>query len=66
MLSITPDGHVANVKLKGGADFGFAFGDKARFRVSVLKSKANYGMVLRQIQQIPGVTRTLTCPVMHF
>ena len=23
-------------------------------------------MVLRQIQQIPGVTRTLTCPVMHF
>ncbi len=49
MLSITPDGHVANVKLKGGADFGFAFGEKARFRVSVLKSKANYGMVLRQI-----------------
>ena len=49
MLSITPDGHVSSVKLNGGADFGFAFGDKARFRVSVLKSKANYGMVLRQI-----------------
>jgi twitching motility protein PilT len=37
------------VKLNGGADFGFAFGDKARFRVSVLKAKGNYGMVLRQI-----------------
>ena len=49
MLSITPDGHVSQVKLNGGADFGFAFGEKARFRVSVLKSKSNYGMVLRQI-----------------
>ncbi|MSU65571.1 MAG: type IV pilus twitching motility protein PilT [Opitutus sp.] len=49
MLSITPDSHVSNVKLNGGADFGFAFGEKARFRVSVLKAKTNYGMVLRQI-----------------
>ncbi len=49
MLSITPDGHVSNVKLNGGADFGFAFGDKARFRVSVLRAKTNYGIVLRQI-----------------
>jgi twitching motility protein PilT len=49
MLSITPDGHVSQVKLNGGADFGFAFGDKARFRVSVLKAKGNYGLVLRQI-----------------
>ena len=49
MLSITPDSHISNVKLNGGADFGFAFGDKARFRVSVLNAKGNYGMVLRQI-----------------
>jgi len=49
MLSITPDVHVSNVKLNGGADFGFAFGDRARFRVSVLKAKTNYGLVLRQI-----------------
>jgi twitching motility protein PilT len=49
MLSITPDGHVSNVKLNGGADFGFAFGERARFRVSVLRAKSNYGMVLRQI-----------------
>src|SRR5476651_2006645 len=49
MQSITPDGHVSSVKLNGGADFGFAFGEKARFRVSVMKAKGNYGMVLRQI-----------------
>ncbi len=49
MLSITPDNHQQNVKLNGGTDFGFAFLDKARFRVSILKSKGNYGLVLRQI-----------------
>jgi twitching motility protein PilT len=49
MLSITPDNHVQNVKLNGGTDFGFAYLDKARFRVSVLKAKGNYGLVLRQI-----------------
>jgi twitching motility protein PilT len=49
MLAITPDNHISNVKLNGGSDFGFAYGDRARFRVSVLKAKGNYGMVLRQI-----------------
>ena len=49
MQSITPDSHISNVKLNGGADFGFAFGEKARFRVSVLRAKGNYGLVLRQI-----------------
>jgi twitching motility protein PilT len=49
MLSITPDNHQQNVKLNGGTDFGFAYLDKARFRVSVLKAKGSYGMVLRQI-----------------
>jgi twitching motility protein PilT len=49
MLSITPDNHVQNVKLNGGTDFGFAYLDKARFRVAVLKAKGNYGLVLRQI-----------------
>jgi twitching motility protein PilT len=49
MLSITPDVHIQSTKLNGGADFGFAYMEKARFRVSVLKSKGNYGMVLRQI-----------------
>ena len=49
MLSITPDNHQQNVKLHGGSDFGFAYLDKARLRVSVLKSKGSYGLVLRQI-----------------
>lgn len=49
MLSITPDNHQQNVKLNGGSDFGFAYLEKARLRVSVLRSKGNYGMVLRQI-----------------
>jgi len=49
MMSITPDVHIQSTKLNGGADFGFAYMDRARFRVSVMKAKGNYGMVLRQI-----------------
>lgn len=49
MMSITPDMYQQHAKTEGGADFGFAFMDRARFRVSVLKSKGNYGIVLRQI-----------------
>ena len=49
MLAITSDLHQQNVKVNGGTDFGFAFLDKARFRVSILKSKGHYGIVLRQI-----------------
>ncbi len=48
MLAITPDKHQQGVKLEGGADFGFAYLEKARFRVSILKAKGNYGLVLRQ------------------
>lgn len=49
MLSITGNALQEQLKRKGGADFGFAYRDKARFRVSVLKAKGNYGMVLRTI-----------------
>jgi twitching motility protein PilT len=49
MRSITSDDHVQHVRERGGADFGFAFGELARFRVSVFKEKGNFGMVLRQI-----------------
>ncbi|MBI1841810.1 MAG: type IV pilus twitching motility protein PilT [Verrucomicrobia bacterium] len=49
MRSITSEDHVQSVRERGGADFGFAFGDMARFRVSVFKEKGNFGMVLRQI-----------------
>src|ERR671924_635876 len=47
MRSITSEDHIQGVR--GGADFGFAFGEMARFRVSVFKEKGNFGMVLRQI-----------------
>src|SRR5688572_18771761 len=69
MRSITSEDHIQHVRERGGADFGFAFGEMARFRVSVFKEKGNFGMVLRQIpsklltlEQIglpSGIVRTL-------
>ena len=47
--SIASDQHQQKIKQDGGVDFGFAFSDKARFRVSCFKQKGFYGMVLRQI-----------------
>src|SRR5208337_2121020 len=49
MRSITSEDHIQHVRERGGADFGFAFGDMARFRVSVFKAKGDFGIVLRQI-----------------
>src|SRR6185503_1409383 len=49
MRSITSEEHIQHVRERGGSDFGFAFGEMARFRVSVFKEKGNFGMVLRQI-----------------
>ncbi|MGE5248218.1 MAG: type IV pilus twitching motility protein PilT, partial [Verrucomicrobiota bacterium] len=49
MRSITSEDHIQHVRESGGADFGFAFGDMARFRVSVFKEKGHFGIVLRQI-----------------
>src|ERR1041385_1323323 len=49
MRSSTSEEHIQHVRERGGADFGFAFGDMARFRVSVFKEKGNFGQVLRQI-----------------
>jgi twitching motility protein PilT len=49
MRSITSEDHIQQVRERGGADFGFAFGELARFRVSVFKEKGQFGLVLRQI-----------------
>ncbi|MGL4593854.1 MAG: type IV pilus twitching motility protein PilT [Thermoguttaceae bacterium] len=49
MKSITPERCQQELQQSGSTDFGFAFGDKARFRVSVFKQRGNTGMVLRQI-----------------
>jgi len=49
MKAITSSSNQEQLKTRGGADFGFAYQDKARFRVSVLRAKGAYGIVLRQI-----------------
>jgi len=49
MKSITPDKNQQEFQEIGSTDFGFAFGDKARFRTSVFRQKGNVSMVLRLI-----------------
>ncbi len=49
MRAVTSEDNIQRVREQGGCDFGFGFGDKARFRVSVFKQKGNFGIVLRQI-----------------
>ena len=49
MKSITPERNQQELQERGGTDFGFAFGDKARFRVAVFKQRGHIGLVLRRI-----------------
>ena len=49
MKSISPDRCQKELAEVGGSDFGFAFGELARFRVSIFKQRGNVAMVLRQI-----------------
>jgi twitching motility protein PilT len=49
MKSITPERIQQEFEETGSGDFGFAYGDKARFRVSVFKQKGCASMVLRRI-----------------
>lgn len=49
MKSITPERNQQELQEEGGTDFGFAFGDKARFRVAVFRQKGNITIVLRLI-----------------
>jgi twitching motility protein PilT len=49
MKSIAPDRCQQELQTVGGSDFGFAFGDLARFRVSIFKQRGTIAMVLRQI-----------------
>ena len=51
MKAVTSDARRVELGELGGVDFGFSFGTQCRFRVSVLKQKGNYGMVLRTISQ---------------
>jgi len=49
MRSITSERAQQELNQVGGSDFGFSFGDQARFRVSIFKQKGCVGLVLRQI-----------------
>jgi len=49
MKSITPERCQQEFQETGSTDFGFAFGESARFRVSVFRQRGNVAMVLRQI-----------------
>ncbi len=49
MKSIAPDRCQRELQESGSSDFGFAFGDQARFRVSIFKQRGFISMVLRQI-----------------
>ncbi len=49
MKSIASVDNQQELQEVGGADFGFAFEDIARFRVSIFKQRGNVGLVLRLI-----------------
>lgn len=46
---ITTEEQRKKVEEVGGIDFGFSYGEKARFRVSCFKKQGTYAMVLRQL-----------------
>jgi len=49
MKSITPERNQQELSEEGGTDFGFGFGDGARFRVAVFMQRGNVAVVLRLI-----------------
>jgi twitching motility protein PilT len=49
MKAITPERNQQELSEGGGTDFGFAFGDVARFRVAVFMQKGNVAIVCRLI-----------------
>ncbi|MFQ5806340.1 MAG: type IV pilus twitching motility protein PilT [Phycisphaerae bacterium] len=68
MKSITPERNQQEFQEEGGTDFGFAFGEKGRFRVSVFRAKGNVSVALRLIPSriltfeeigLPPITKAL-------
>ncbi|NRA57621.1 MAG: Flp pilus assembly complex ATPase component TadA, partial [Phycisphaerales bacterium] len=49
MKSITPERNQQEINEMGGTDFGFGYGEAARFRVSIFKQRGDLAMVLRLI-----------------
>ena len=49
MKSVTTPIHQKRLQEIGGSDFGFSFGDEARFRVAIFMEKGNIGIAMRLI-----------------
>src|SRR5438552_5122698 len=49
MKAITPERIQQEYEETGSGDFGFAYGEEARFRVAIFKQKGNTSLVLRRI-----------------
>jgi len=49
MKSITPERNQQELQEVGGTDFGFAFGDAARFRTAIFRQRGDISLVLRLI-----------------
>ncbi len=49
MKSIAPDRSQQELQEEGTCDFGFAYEDRARFRVSIFRQRSHVALVLRQI-----------------
>jgi len=49
MKAITPERNQQELQEEGTTDFGFAYGEAARFRVSVFRQRGDLAIVLRQI-----------------
>ena len=49
MKSVTPERCQQELQEEGGSDFGFAFGEKGRSRVSIYRQRGNISLSLRLI-----------------
>ena len=63
MKSIASVDNQQELQEVGGSDFGFAFEDIARFRVSVFKQRGNIGLVLRIIPKRIATMEELGLPM---
>ncbi len=71
MREITPPRCQQQIQEVGSTDFGYAFSDIARFRVSAFRTKGNYGGVLRLIPSRIftfdelGLDKSVILPLLH-
>ncbi len=49
MKSVTPERNQQELQEEGSTDFGFAFGDKGRFRTAIFRQRGHISLVLRLI-----------------